>query len=336
MANEHAQAYCDAFSAYFRGGENAIPGGERALKELGVKAAMIAGSEPDGGFTVRPEMETTIDETLREVSRCARSARSGRSARQPEEAGEPAWYGHRLGGRDGFPSADRRCEPLRTGVPGDGTLRHAAASQALLDDSFVDIGSWLASEVELEFAAQEGAAFIAGDGSKKPRGIIGGYQVVAENAYSWGKLAYVPTGASGGFASTNPADALVDLYHSPKSAYRTNANWIMNRKTMSTCRKLKDGQATTSSTCPPHRRPVQEMLGRRSSRCRTCPTSRRTPSRSPSVTSSCGYLIVDRIGIRVLRDPYTAKPYVLFYTTKRVGGGVQNFEAIRLLKIAAS
>lgn len=338
MANEHAQAYCDQFSAYFRGGEQAVPGGERALKELGIKAAMIAGSEPDGGFTVRPEMETAIDETLREVSPmrqiCSvRQISTGSLKKLVNQHGTATGW---VGETDSRPqTAGANLSELE--FPVMELYAMPAASQALLDDSFVDIGAWLAGEVELEFAAQEGAAFISGDGSKKPRGIIGGYQVVAENAYAWGKLAYVPTGAAGGFASTNPADALVDLYHSPKSAYRTNANWIMNRKTMSTCRKLKDGQGNYLINMSFRTDgPVQEMLGRPVVEMPDMPDIAANSFPIAFGDFQRGYLIVDRVGIRVLRDPYTAKPYVLFYTTKRVGGGVQNFEAIRLLKIAAS
>lgn len=338
MANEHAQAYCDAFSAYFRGGENAVPGGERALKELGVKAAMIAGSEPDGGFTVRPEMETAIDETLREVSPMrqictVRQIGTGSLKKLVNKHGTVTGW---VGETDSRPqTAGANLSELE--FPVMELYAMPAASQSLLDDSFVDIGSWLASEVELEFAAQEGAAFISGDGSKKPRGIIGGYQIVAESAYSWGNLAYVQTGAAGGFASTNAADALVDLYHSPKSAYRTNASWIMNRKTMGTCRKLKDGQGNYLINMSVRTDgPVQEMLGRPVIEMPDMPDIAANSFPIAFGDFRRGYLIVDRIGIRVLRDPYTAKPYVLFYTTKRVGGGVQNFEAIRLLKISAS
>lgn len=338
MANEHAQAYCDQFTAYFRGGENAVPGGERALKELGIKAAMIAGSEPDGGFTVRPEMETAIDETLREVSpmRQICSVRPISAASYKKLVNQHGTAAGWVGETDSRPqTAGANLSELE--FPVMELYAMPAASQLLLDDSFVDIGSWLASEVELEFAAQEGAAFIAGDGSKKPKGIIGGYQIVAESAYSWGKLAYVPTGGAAGFAATDPADALVDLYHSPKSAYRTNATWIMNRKTMGTSRKIKDGDGNYLINMNFRTDgPVQEMLGRPVLEMPDMPDVAANSFPIAFGDFQRGYVIVDRVGIRVLRDPYTAKPYVLFYTTKRVGGGVQNFEAIRLLKVAAN
>jgi HK97 family phage major capsid protein len=216
-----------------------------------------------------------------------------------------------------------------------------AASQGLLDDAFVDLGDWLASEVELEFANQEGIAFISGDGDKRPSGILGAYTIVADSAYAWGKIGYIATGASGAFKvdDTPPkgADCLVDLYYAPKSAYRKNAVWLANRKTLGAIRKLKDGQGNYLLNAVLRQEGfVEEILGRPAVEMPDMPD---IAANSYSVAFGDfrrGYLIVDRIGIRVLRDPFTSKPYVLFYTTKRVGGGVQNFEAIKLLKFAAS
>ena len=130
---------------------------------------------------------------------------------------------------------------------------------------------------------------------------------------------------------------LIDTIYALKAGHRQNANFVMNRKTQAAIRKFKDadGQLSLAAAgeCGRSRR---RCWASRSPRPRTCRTLRRTRCRSPSAISRAGYLVVDRTGVRVLRDPYSAKPYVLFYTTKRVGGGVQNFEAIKLVKFAVS
>lgn len=210
-----------------------------------------------------------------------------------------------------------------------------AATGTLLEDAAVNIDQWIASEVELAFAEQEGAAFVNGDGVNKPTGFLN-YTKAAEASWAWDKIGYVATGADGAFASSSPGDALIDLVYALKAGYRQNGTFVMNRKTQAAVRKLKDadGQYLWS---PP------ALAGARASLL-TFPVVEAEDM--PDIASAAyaiafgdfrrGYLIVDRIGVRVLRDPYSAKPYVLFYTTKRVGGGVQDFDAIKLMKFAAS
>ena len=138
------------------------------------------------------------------------------------------------------------------------------------------------------------------------------------------------------FPAANPSDVLVDLIYALKAGYRQNACFVMNRKTQSAIRKLKDAQRQLSLAAAGEPRPGGDADGlSRWSRRRTCRTSRRMRCAVAFGDFKRGYLVVDRAGVRVLRDPYSAKPYVLFYTTKRVGGGVQDFDAIKLLKFAA-
>ena len=212
-----------------------------------------------------------------------------------------------------------------------------AATATLLEDAAVNIDQWLAAEVEQAFAEQEGAAFVTGDGSNKPKGFLS-YTTVANASWVWGNIGYIATGAAGAFAGDEP----VRRAGRPRStrsrpATGRTAVFVMNRKTQAAIRKFKDAGGNYLW------QPPAQAGGRASaddasrwSRPRTCRTSRRTRSRSRSAISRRGYLVVDRAGVRVLRDPFTAKPYVLFYTTKRVGGGVQDFDAIKLLKFAAS
>ena len=149
-------------------------------------------------------------------------------------------------------------------------------------------------------------------------------------------MGYVATGAAGAFAASDSSDVLIDLVYSLKAGYRQNANWVMNRKTQAEVRKLKDADGNYLW------QPAATADGRASLTGFPVTEAEDMPDIGADAFAIAfgdfrrGYLIVDRLGVRILRDPYSAKPYVLFYTTKRVGGGVQNFEAIKLMKFAVS
>jgi HK97 family phage major capsid protein len=189
--------------------------------------------------------------------------------------------------------------------------------------------------VQTVFAEQEGAAFVSGNGTTAPKGFLTEVRV-ADASWAWTKLGYIASGADGAFASSDPADKLIELAYAPKQAYRANARWVMNRKTEAAIRKFKDGddnyiwQPGADATQP------AKLFGYPVTEVEDMPDIASNAYAIAFGDFARGYLVVDRIGIRVLRDPYSAKPYVLFYTTKRVGGGVQNFEAIKLMKFAAS
>jgi HK97 family phage major capsid protein len=194
--------------------------------------------------------------------------------------------------------------------------------------------------VSIEFAEQEGAAFVSGDGVSKPRGILG-YPTVLNDNYAWGKLGFVKTGAAADFVLTDPAtdvssaDCLVDLYYALKAGYRNGATWLTSDKVMGRIRKMKDGNGNYLWAPPAAKAEVPTILEKPVVTDDNMPALGANKFPVAFGNFQRGYLIVDRQGVRVLRDPYTAKPNVLFYTTKRVGGGVQNFEAIKLLKCSA-
>lgn len=143
------------------------------------------------------------------------------------------------------------------------------------------------------------------------------------------------TGASGEFDASEPGDALVELIYALKAGYRQNANFVMNRKAQAEVRKLKDGDGNYL-WAPPAAAGQQAMLmGFPVVEAEDMPDIAADECSIALGDFRRGYLVVDRAGVRVLRDPYSAKPYVLFYTTKRVGGGVQDFDAIKLLKFGA-
>ncbi|HVV65992.1 MAG TPA: phage major capsid protein [Rhizomicrobium sp.] len=318
-----------AFDRYVRKGD---AGGLDAL-EL---KALSAGSNPDGGYTVPLEIESTIDRVLAKASpvRAIATVRQigANVYRKPFTTSGAAsgWTGE-------TDSVSQTNTPTLAALdfPAMELYAMPAATQTLLDDSQVDIEQWLADEVQIVFAEQEGAAFVNGDGSNKPTGFLQ-YTTVADASWIWGKLGYIASGADGAFAASNPADALLDLAYAPKQGYRANGRWVMNRKTESAVRKFKD--STGNYVWQPGAAAGQPatLFGYPVTEVEDMPD---IASNSFSIAFgdfARGYLVVDRIGVRVLRDPYSAKPYVLFYTTKRVGGGVQNFEAIKLMKFAAS
>ena len=319
----HAQA----FDAYVRRGDEA---GFRGAE----MKAFSAGSDPDGGYLVPDELDTEIGRRLANLSpiRAIASVRtvSGAVLKKPfaPDGLTAGWVGETAARPE---TATPQLVELQ--FPAMELYAMPAASASLIEDSAIDIESWIASEVEAAFAEQEGAAFINGDGVNKPRGFLD-YASVADSAWSWGSLGFIASGASGAFGA-DPSDTLIDLIYALKAGYRQNARFVMNRKVQAAIRKFKDADGNYLWMPPTGPGQSASLMGFAISEAEDMPDI--APD-SPSIAFgdfSRGYLVVDRAGVRVLRDPYSAKPYVLFYTTKRVGGGVQNFEAIKLLKFAA-
>src|SRR5581483_4974148 len=279
----------------------------------------------DGGYLVPDETEREIGRRLAQVSpiRGIASVRqiSGNVYKKPfvTAGAVSGWAGE-------TDSRSQTTSPTLAELefPAMELYAMPAATATLLDDAAVNIDEWIATEVEQSFATQEGTAFVTGDGDKKPTGFLS-YTKIAEASWAWTKIGYIVTGVSGGFAASNPSDNLVDLAYALKSAYRQNATWVMNRKTQGSIRKLNgaDGNYIWQ--------PAAVAGGQASLINFPVAESEDMPDIGANSYSIAfgdfrqGYLVVDRIGVRVLRDPYSAKPYVLFYTTKRVGGGVQDF-----------
>ncbi len=201
-----------------------------------------------------------------------------------------------------------------------------AATQTLLEDSYADIDEWLADEVDAAFSIQESNAFVSGDGNNKPKGLLN-YQSVADSSHTWGKLGFV----QGDFGQSDAGDQLINLIYAPKSQFRTNGRFVMNRRTAAEVRKLKDGDGKYL-WAPGVSGEPSTVLGYPVTEMEDMPNIAGGQVAIAFGDFRKGYLIADRQGARVLRDPFSAKPYVLFYTTKRVGGGVQNFDAIKLMK----
>lgn len=318
-------AHSTAFNRFFRRGEEPAN-----MRELEVKAKLTTQSDPDGGYLVPTQTEAGIDRVLGVVSAIRAISRVVQvSSNQYKKLVS-------MGGAGAGWVGEEQARP-ETGTP---TLReiliamgeiyaNPAATQGLLDDAAFDVEAWLAEEVSISFAEQEGAAFVSGNGVNKPRGFLN-YDTIANAQYAWGKLGFIATGAAADFGGV-PVDNLIDLYYSLKAGYRTGAIFVTSDAILAKARKWKDGDGNLI-WAPPTVDMPDSILGK----------SVVTDDNMPNVAANAfpfafgnfqrGYLIADRIGIRILRDPYTNKPHVHFYTTKRVGGGVVNFEAIKLLK----
>lgn len=308
-----------AFDTYMRSGVMASP-----------EAKSIAASDADGGLVAPTETAQRIDTALRAISpiRQIASVRqiSANSYRKPvATAGFGAgWVGETATRPETSTPALQALD-----FPAMELYAMPATTQVLLDDAVVDIDQWIADEVQAEFAAQESAAFIAGDGINRPKGILA-YTTAPDATRAFDELGTI---ASAG--ATVTGDDLIDLVYTLDQSYRNNGRFIMSRQTASAIRKLKDtdgnylwapgiaaGQPATLMGYPVTESEDMPAIGLGA-----------TPIGFGDFTR--GYLVVDRAGINVLRDPFSAKPYVLFYTTKRVGGGVQDFAAIKFLQMSA-
>jgi HK97 family phage major capsid protein len=314
-----------AWGSYLRKGDDS------GLARLDFKA-LTQGTENQGGYVAPPELDRLIEARLMQASpmRQIASVRQTSSTvfRKPVSLGAASAWAAETGARTEttaptldlleFPAAELYAMP--------------AATQTLLDDAYADIDEWLADEVETSFAAQESAAFVSGNGTNRPKGFLS-YDKVQDGNHAWGKIGYLASGTAGAFPATDPGDRIIELVYSVKTQFRANGRFLMNRKTLAACRKLKDGQDAYLWSPPTGAEPAS-LMGYPVTEVEDMPDIAANAFAIAFGDFRRGYLIVDRQGARVLRDPYSAKPYVLFYTTKRVGGGVQNFDAIKLMKFA--
>ena len=320
---EHAQA----FERFFRKGVDA------GLSDLEVKAKLTTQSDPDGGYLVPEEMAGAIDRVLGTVSvmrQIANVMPIGTDTYKKLVS---------MGGAGGGWVGEEEERP-ETGAP---TLReliftvmemyaNPATTQRMLDDGIIDIEAWLADEVMTTFSELEGAAFVNGSGVKQPRGLMT-YPTVANASYTWGKVGFIATGAAAGFAADpDGADAFIKTYYGLKQGYRANASWLMSDAVMGAARLFKDGNDAYIWAPPSGSAEMATILGKPVYNDDYMPGLGANKFPVAFGDFKRAYMILDRLGIRVLRDPFTNKPNVHFYTTKRTGGGLTNFEAVKFMK----
>lgn len=334
--------YKAKFDRYFR------KGGERAEEELRVAEAkaieakaLATNSEADGGFTVLPQVEQTMIDLqllispVRQIADVQQIGTGSLKKLVNKRGTAVGWVG------ETDPRAQTATSQLGEVefVPGE-LYAMPAATQQMLDDSFINTEQWIASEVSIKMAQAEGTSFVTGDGVKKPKGFLA-YTNVADASWAWGNIGYIASGASGDLTAHSAtagtgADVFFDMIAALKYYYRAGALFSMNRRSVAKMRKVKTTYADYLWVPGLQNGQADSFAGYPLSELEDMPDFAANSYSVAFGNFKEAYQIVDRVGIRVLRDPYTVKPYVLFYTTKRVGGGVKNFEAIKLLKAATS
>jgi HK97 family phage major capsid protein len=201
-----------------------------------------------------------------------------------------------------------------------------------LDDSSINIESWLAMKTNDILTRTENTAFVVGNGAAKPKGFLAYDAWAVAGTYERNALEQVSTGSAGAFT----ADALKEIQNSLKEVYQPSAVWMLKRSSWSDIIKLKDGNgAYLLDTTSMKDGDTMRLLGKPVLFADDMPVKATDALAMTYGDFKVGYTIVDRLGIRVLRDPYTDKRYVKFYTTKRVGGAVTNYESIKILKLSA-
>ena len=305
--------------------------------ESGLETKAIgSSSDAIGGYAVPQEIDRAIEQTLTAISpirAIANVVKVGSAGYRKliANGGTPSGF---VGFEDARPETDT---PTFTEVvPPSGELyANPAVSQQMLDDAMFDVEKFLASEIATEFARAEGAAFVRGNGINQPLGFLSSPTSAAvDSARPMGTLQTIGTGVAGAFAASEPEDALIDLVQSLRSPYRQGAAFVMNSATAAQIRKFKttDGaflfQPSLAAGQP------ATLLGYPLIEAEDMPDIAAGSLSIAFGNFKAGYVIVERNATSILRDPYTHKPYVHFYATKRVGGQVVNSEAIKLLKFA--
>ncbi len=323
--------YAPAFAAWLRRGD-ATP--------MDVKAALQVGSDPDGGFFVAPEMARDILIRTRETSprrEIARVQATRSDAFEFPNDVHDATTGGWIGETDSRGTTDSPKVGLQW-IETHEQFAQPEITQKLLDDSSFDIEDWLASKIADKLGRDEDSAFVVGNGSSKPRGFLDygdSSTTEADEDRPWGKLEYVPTGTAGGLGSNG--DALHDVVGALRPIFRRNAVWVMSRETAALVRKLKNTNGDYLWSDGLSQDQPSRLLG-----FRVRDDFEGMPAPAANSFSIAlgdfrrGYTILDRTAVRTLRDPFTRKGFVKFYSTKRVGGDVVNFDAIKLLKFSVA
>jgi HK97 family phage major capsid protein len=318
-----------AMDAYLRSGDE---GGLRSLVLEGKGMTTVDG---DGGYLLDPQTTETVQSVLhgggsiRSIANVVNVEATSFDVLVDRAELESDWINEESNVTDTkTPKFERVSIPLHE------LAAMPKASQRLLDDAAFDLEGWLAGRIAQRFANAEAEAFVTGNGNNQPKGFLK-YETSKEAGWSWGKLEFVPSGAANDFASSDPADAIINLVYALGAQYRANATFVMNSKTAGAVRKMKDSDgrflwADSLASGQPSQLMGYPVL--------IAEAMEDVASNNHPIAFGdfrAGYTIAERRDLRILRDPFSAKPHVLFYATKRVGGDVTDFAAIKVLRFAA-
>ena len=320
-----------ACAAYLRHGDD---DGLRGL--VPESKAMSAAVAADGGYLVDPQMA----ETIRSVLRSTASIRSIASVVTVESGSFDVLVDRSELGSGWATETAATAETdtpqfEKITIPLHELSAMPKASQRLLDDAAFDVETWLAQRIAERFVRAEAAAFINGNGIDKPKGFMI-HSTVNDSIWTWGKIGFVTTGVNGDFAAANPADAIVDLVYALGARYRANASFVMNSKTAGAVRKMKDADGRFLWSDGLAAGEPARLMGYPVLVAEDMPDIGGGAIAIAFGDFAAGYTVVERPDLRILRDPFSAKPHVLFYASKRVGGDVSDFAAIKLLKFSVS
>lgn len=311
----------------------------RKGQETGLEAKSLNISTPaEGGFAVPAEIDQMIEARLKDISPI-------RAIANVVQVGSALYK--KLVATSGMASgwvSESAARPetatpqfAEIAPPWGELYANPAVSQAMLDDAVFDVENWLAGEIAMEFAKQEGAAFISGNGTAKPKGFLTyTTAATADSVRAFGTLQHVASGTAGAFPASNPADRLHDLIQALRPAYRQGAHFVLNSKTLTAIRKFKDAQGAFLWQPSLAAGTPATLLGYPVVEAEDMPDIAADSLSIAFGNFQSGYVIAERTATRILRDPYSNKPFVHFYATKRLGGAVVNSEAIKLMKFAVS
>jgi HK97 family phage major capsid protein len=329
----------------FRAYKSALFGKDGPLRNKqvvnGDLKALSVGSDPDGGYLVTPDTTGRIVKRIYETSPMRQVASvmsiGTDSVEGLNDLGENgfAWVGETA-----TRSENTTAQLGKWSIPVHEAASFVTATQKVLEDARLDLESWLADKSADRIARGENTAFISGDGMAKPRGITTyPTAATADASRAWGTFEHINTSASGAFRTRsgdiNPVDDLINVIYALKAQYRTNAAWMTSRAVLRDARKLKDGQGNFIWQPAAIAGQPSALLGFPIVEAEDMPALA-----AGSLSMAFGdfreaYQIVDRVGLSVLRDPYTAYPYVAFKFRKRVGGGAVSFEAVKFLRFGS-
>ena len=312
-----------------------VEGYLRRGRETEIKS-INGGTAADGGFAVPRQIDALIARQLLDISpirAIAQVVQTGSAGyRKLVATGGTAsgWVS------DNAPRPETATTKFAEIAPPAGDLyANPAASQAMLDDAAFDIETWLANEIALEFARAEGTAFVKGTGTNQPEGFLTGAKGTAEDGVrAFGTLQYVGTGSATGLGTALDAK-LIDLIHALKSGHRQGASFVMNSTTLASVRKLKTADGAFLWQPGLVEGQPDRLLGYPVIEAEDMPDVASGAFPIAFGNFRHGYLIAEHSATRVLRDPFTNKPFVHFYATRRIGGKVLDSNAIKLLKIEA-
>ena len=314
-----------AFAGYVRSG---------ATLEM---KAFTGVSGDTGGYAVPREIDAAIDAMLKSISPIrgiANVVKVGSAGYRKliTTGGTPSGWASETG-----PRPETATPTFVEIAPAMGELyANPTATQAMLDDAMFDVEQWLSGEIATEFARAEGAAFVSGSGVNRPKGfLLAPVAATADATRAFGTLQYLPSGAAGDF-SANPQERLIDLVQSLRAPHRQGAVFVMNAATLARIRKFKTADGAFVWQPSLAQGQPATLLGYPVIEAEDMPDIAANALSIAFGNFRAGYLIAERSETAILRDPYSNKPFVSFYATKRIGGGIADSDAIKLMKFAAN